>query len=192
MNNIKQKSYISILFSVGAIFALLYFGAVYLAEKEENISLEIIDKKKKMEQLRMQNEQIEKTRSAYENWQKEIKYVSGSVVSYSKLFDYIIEIENLASKSNVGLEKEAFAENKGELCENFLYTYYKIKISGSFDNIMKFLTRLENLKYYSDLENIKIASENKTGIKDNDLNSGKIILDADLKIYVRDENNNNE
>jgi len=185
MNNTKKKLYVNMLFSIGAIFALLYFGAVYLVAEEKKLSLEIINKKKRIKQLESQNEQIGEIRSAYKNWQDSMNYVSNSVVNYSELFNYIIEIENLADENNVKLEKDVSVKNKKQLRGDFLRTYYKIKVSGSFNNVMRFLFYLENLKYYSDVENIRIISEDKSGIEGDDTNSGKVILSADLKIYAR-------
>lgn len=186
MNSVEKKSSVNILLSASVIFSLLYFGAVCLAEREKNLSLEIIDKKKKVKQLELQNEQVGEMRSVYKNWQKEMEYASDAIVNYSELFKYIIEIENLADENNVELKKDAFVKNKGDFCGDFLYTYYKIKISGTFNDLINFLACLENLKYYSDIENIKIIPESSF----KNINSGKIVLSADLKIYANNSSDN--
>jgi hypothetical protein len=50
---------------------------------------------------------------------------------------------------------------------------------------MKFLVHLENLKYYVDIEDVKMSSAGKS------LNesSSDVIFNAKLKLYLKNENN---
>ena len=182
MDSVKQKVYASVLISVGIIFAMFYFGFVYLVEEEKNLSLEIVNKKKEVEQLKLQSEQIGEIRNAHQEWQEKTETVLGSVVRHSELFDYVIEIKNLADENNIKLETITSAKDKGQINDDFSYTYYRVKATGFFDDIMKFLVCVENLKYYSEMENVLFAADSESKIAGQ--NSEKISFSADLKIYM--------
>ena len=155
MNSIKQKVYINILIFTSLILTLFYFGLIYFVEEEKNLSLEIINKKKEIEQLKLQS-------------------------------NYVIEVKNIAGENNIELETTVSARDKGQINDNFSYTHYKIKATGFPDDIMRFLACVENLKYYSEVENIlfTVNSESKTKYDLADRDSEKILFSADLKIYI--------
>lgn len=184
MNDIKQKVCANILISVSIILTMFYFGLVYFVEEEKALSLEMINKKKKIEQLKSQSEQIGEIRDVYQEWQKKTETILRSVVRHSELFNYIIEIKDLASENNVKLEVVVSTEDKGEIDNSFSYTYYKIKATGHFSEVMKFLVCVENLKYYSEMENISFVmnNESRRGVTVQD--PEEILFSADLKIYM--------
>lgn len=186
MNSIKQKVYTSVLVSLGIIFAMFYFGFIHFAEKEKNLSLEIVSKKKEARQLKSQSEQIGEIRDAHQGWQEKTETVLESIVWYSELFDYVIEIRNLADENNVELETAVSSKGKGQINDDFSYTYYKIKATGHFSDVMKFLVCVENLKYYSEMENILFVADGGSSSKYDpaDRSSEKISFSADLKIYL--------
>lgn len=189
MNKIKQKTYMDVLIAIAVVFALLYFGNVYLVKQEENLSLEITNKKQKIEQLRRHSEQIVTIRNAYKDVQEKIDKVHSSIVDYSEIVNFIVEVENVAKKNGIELDINVANKEKGSLDKNFSYTFYKIRASGNFSDTMKFLSNLENLRYYSDIENIKILSNKE--LIDNK-NQALINLDADLKVYIYNDDGENE
>ena len=182
MDSVKQKVHLNILISAGIISAMFYFGFVYLVEEEKNLSLEIVNKKKEARQLKSQSEQIGEIRNAHQEWQEKTETVLGSVVRHSELFDYVIEIRNLADENNIELETIISAKDKGQINDDFSYTYYKIRATGFFGDVMKFLVCVENLKYYSEMENVLFAANSESKIAGQ--NSEKISFSADLKIYM--------
>lgn len=186
MDSVKKRVYINILIFVSIVSAMFYFGFVYFVEKERNLSLEIISKKKEIEQFKLQSEQIGEIRDAHREWREKTETVLKSIVRRSKLFDYVIEIRNLADENNVELETIISAKDKGRINDNFSYTYYKIRAAGSFNDVMKFLACVENLKYYSEMENISFVTDNEPKTKHYVINqnSEKILFSADLKIYM--------
>ena len=62
------------------------------------------------------------------------------------------------------------------MTEFLSYINYNIKATGKFNDIMRFLSHLENLEYYIDVEKIKISRKNDT----------EVVFDSVLKVYVRD------
>jgi len=180
MNEIKQKTYRNILVGATVILALFFIENIYLVQQEENLSLEMIGKKQEMEKLKKYNEQIADIRNIYDNMREKMDEVHNSVIDPSKIVDFIVEIENTAKKNNIELEINIANKDKESLDKNFSRAYYKIKASGNFDDIMKFLASIENLRYYSDIENIKMSSMEELGGGDSDM----VELNSDLTVYT--------
>jgi len=190
MNSVKQKVHMSILISISIISAMFYFGLIYFVEEEKNLSLEIVNKKKEMEQLKLRGEQIGEIRGIYQEWQEKTETILESIVRRSELSDYVVEIKDLADKNNIDLEMDVSAKDKEKINDDFSYTYYKIKAAGSFNDIMKFLACIENLKYYSETENISFTMGDEAKTRSEVLNpdSQKVLFSADLKIYMYHSN----
>lgn len=184
MSDSKQKLYAHSLIFGSIILTMFYFGTVYFVNEEKILSSEIVVKAKKIEQLRSQSEQIEDIRESYDKWQTEINAVSDSIINYTELFNYIIEIEKLAKENSIQLKKDVSTKKKEQINDDFSYTYYKIKATGSFVDVMNFLTCFENMKYYSDMENILISVEDQPKNKYDNTSPEEVTLSADLKIYV--------
>lgn len=189
MNKIKQKTYFNILIFSSVVITLFYVGNFYLIETVKSLSLEIIDKKQRIEKLNKQSEQIDSIRTGYKYMQEEMNEVSGLIVNYSDIIDFIIEVENVAEKSKVELNISV-SNKEGEYLNNSLsFVGYNLEAVGGFDNLMCFLIYLENLKYLNEVENMRIYYDSEDKRDSTDLggvNSGKIILNTNLKVYVRD------
>lgn len=190
MNKIKQKTYLNIFIFSFVVIAIFYIGNSYLIETVKSLSLEVVDKKQKIERLNKQSSQIGSIRTGYEYIEKEAKKVSGLVVNYPDIIDFIVEIENVAEKSGVDLEINVSNKEGEYLNDNLSFVGYSVKAMGDFDNLMHFLTHLENFKYLSKIENVKMYYDSGDG-KDftnlDKINSSKIVLDVNLKVYVKNK-----
>ena len=168
--------------------AIFYIGNFYLVEIVESLSLEIVDKKQKIERLNKQSDQIDSIRMGYEYIQEEMDRASDLIVNYPDIIDFIVEIENIAEKSKVDLDISV-SNKEGESLNNDLSVVgYGIMATGDFNNLMRFLVYLENLRYLNKVENIRVYYENRN--KNNTANldgvdSGEIVLNANLEVYVK-------
>ena len=171
--------------------AIFYIGNFYLVETVESLSLEIVDKKQKIERLNKQSDQINSIRMGYEYIQGEMNRTSDLIVNYPDIIDFIIEIENVAEKSKVDLDISV-SNKEGESLNNDLSVVgYGIMATGDFNSIMRFLVYLENLRYLNKVENIRVyyESRNKNNVANsNEFNSGEIVLNANLEVYVKNRN----
>ena len=168
--------------------AIFYIGNFYLVETVKSLSLEIVDKKQKIERLNKQSDQIDSIRMGYEYIQEEMDRASDLIVNYPDIIDFIVEIENVAEKSEVDLDISV-SNKKGESLNNDLSVVgYGIMATGDFNSIMRFLVYLENLRYLNKVENIRVyyESRNKNNVANsNEFNSGEIVLNANLEVYVK-------
>ena len=180
MNKIKQKTYFNVAIFFSLVAAIFYVGNFYLVETVKGLSLEIIDKKQKIERLNEQSEQIDSIRTGYEYIQKETDKVSDLIVNYPDIIDFIIEIESVAEKNGVDLNVSVSNKDGGSLGDNLSFVGYSINAAGDFDSLMHFLVCLENLKYLNKVENIRIYYSNEN-------NFNEIALSANLKVYVKNK-----
>ena len=168
--------------------AIFYIGNFYLVETVKSLSLEIVDKKQKIERLNKQSDQIDSIRMGYEYIQEEMDRASDLIVNYPDIIDFIVEIENVAEKSKVDLDISV-SNKEGESLNNDLSVVgYGIMATGDFNSIMRFLVYLENLRYLNKVENIRVyyESRNKNNVANsNEFNSGEIVLNANLEVYVK-------
>ena len=182
MNKIKQKTYLNISIYLSVVIAVFYIGNSYLIETVKSLSLEVVDKKQKIERLDRQSGQISDIRIGYQYIEEEAEKVSALIISYPDIIDFIVEIENVAEKSKVDLEISVSDKEGEDLNNNLSFVGYSVKATGDFDNLMHFLMRLENFKYLNKVENVRMYYDNKNKVKASEIN-----LDVSLKVYVKDK-----
>ena len=176
MNKVEKKLYIKAVLLLIVVLVLFYGSCFYLSQKIEGLSLEIINNKKQIKQLNAQNDQIENIREKHDELQKNVGNISECIIDYSNIFSFVTEIRSVAEKNNVDLNINVSNEGKVQITEFLSYINYNIKATGEFNDIMSFLSYLENLKYYVDIEKMKISRKN----------DNEVVLDSILKVYVRD------
>lgn len=170
--------------------ALFYISNFYLMESVKNLSLEIVGKKQEIEKLNEQSEQINSIRTGYKYIQEEVEKVSDLIVNYQDIIEFIVEVENIAEENGVGLNISASSKEGESLRNNLSYISYNIKALGNFDNLMHFLACLENLKYFNNVENIRVYynDEGKKNLDNLDeINYGNAALNANLEVYVKNK-----
>ena len=176
MNKVEKKIYTKAALLLAAVLVLFYVSYSYLPQKADGLSLEIINKKKQIKQLNTQNDQIENIKDKYDELQKNVGNVSEYIIDYSSIFNFVTEIRSVAEKNNVDLSINVSNKGKAQMTEFLSYINYNIKITGKFNDVMHFLSHLENLEYYVNVEKIKISRKN----------DAEVVLDSVLKVYVRD------
>ena len=182
MNKIKQKTDLNISIYLSVVIAVFYIGNSYLIETVKSLSLEVVDKKQKIERLDKQSDQISDIRIGYQYIEEEAEKVSALIISYPDIIDFIVEIENVAEKSGVDLKINVSDKEGEDLNNNLSFVGYSVKATGDFDNLMHFLTHLENFRYLNKIEDVRMYYNNKNKVEASEIN-----LDVSLKVYVKDK-----
>lgn len=182
MNKIKKKIYINGFLLLAAALSLLYINFFYLTKNIENSSAEIIEKKKDIRGLTIQNSQIKSIKTETEELQKNINKALEYIVDYSNISDFVSEMKNTAVENNIEMNMKVSDKEKTAITDGLSYVEYSIKADGKFNKMAKFLNYLENSKYYTNIEKIKISSDYAKGAD----YENKIVFDLTLKVYVWD------
>ena len=136
MNKVKQKTYFNILIFFSIVVTIFYIGNFYLIETVKSLSMEVVDKKQRIERLNEQSNQVDSIKIGYKYMQKEMDETSNLIVDYSNIIDFIIEIENIAEKSAVDLNINVSNKEKQYLKDDLFFVNYNIKVMGDFDNLL--------------------------------------------------------
>lgn len=185
MNKSQRKAYISLAISALIIAFLFYLGNVFFPKEIEKSSLELVENKKKIVGLENRNKKIESFRKDYENIKGEMNAIYGTMVFSGKIVDFITELENAAEKNGIKLEKKYIEKEENIKNDDFSTAYFEINAYGRFSNIMHFLSYVENLKYFVEIENINTNSQSDN--RDENKITGEITLKSKIRVYMRNK-----
>lgn len=174
MNETKRKTYINASICIVVIGVLFYVFYAYFVVSIEDIGSKVKYNQEKIGELNDQMNKIVYVRRSYKNITEKMSDISNVTISSDEsMINFIIELENIADKTDINLEKQE--KSAGDET----YTNFAIKVSGKLNNVMHFLVYLENLDNCVDLEDIKISSGD--GMSEN------VILNANLKVYLKNK-----
>ncbi len=187
MNKSQKKSYISLIAGSAAIAVLLYVGNVFLPREIEKSGSELVQNKKKIIFLQNQNAQVGAFRQNYGNIKEEMEAIYDTIVFSEKVVNFIAELESAAEKNGVKLEKRYLEKEEKNQNDNFSSAYFEISAYGKFSDLTHFLSYVENLKYFTEIENVNVNSNYE--VKDDIKIPGWVMLKAKLKVYMKNQSN---
>lgn len=174
MNETKRKTYINAFVHIIVIGILFYVFYVYFVAAIEGAGSKVKYNQERIGELNNQMNKIVYVRRNYKDIAERMSNISNVIISSDEsMINFIIELESIADKTDVDLEKKEKSINDEP------HAYFVIKVSGELNNVMRFLVYLENLENYADLEDIRISSSDRM--------SGNVILSANLKVYSQNE-----
>ncbi len=175
MNETKRKTYINVFVCIIVIGILFYMFYVYFVAAIEDVGSKVKYNQERIGGLNSQMNKILYVRKSYKGITEKISGISNVIISSDEsMINFIIELENIADKTGIDLEKQE------KPADGETYTHFAIRASGELNNVMHFLVYLENMENCVDLEDIKISS--------GDGMSGNVILNANLKVYFKNGN----
>ncbi len=174
MNRTKRKTCINAFACIIVMGILFYVFYAYFAAVIEDVGLKAKYNQERIGELNNQMNKIAYVRRSYKDITEKMGDISNVIISSDEsMINFIIELENIADKTDINLEKQE--KSAGDET----YAYFAIKASGKLNNAMHFLVYLENLENCVDLEDIKISSGDGT--------PGNVILNANLKVYLKNK-----
>ncbi|MEI7891214.1 MAG: hypothetical protein WCI36_04595 [bacterium] len=179
MNNFfkKQREVLAILFYAIFVGGLIYFVVLPLLGGINNTVDEIEQENMKQESMKLQIAELPNIQNQYSELEKagDLKSV---LLDKSKAVTLIEKLEKLAESTNnkitisvsdvVAPSAPAKKTNaKGAKTEELLvdnlpngdYLKMKITLTGNYNAILKFINKLEQFEYYSDIIGIKISKD---------------------------------
>ncbi len=196
MLNSRKKTHFTVLVFLAGMILLPFMSGTFLVDQIRADSEKIKDRKIVLNRLDDQTKQIDRIRKNYREKESEMKIIEGLFLDPEKTVDFIVEIENISEKAMVKLEKKALEQSvtikddKDDKDELAVFNY-QLTAKGKFNNIMHFLTYLENMKYSVTINNLKIKTFNGSG-KDylhSDANS-EIEMSINLGVYILEKPRN--
>ncbi len=161
----KKKTYFTSLIFLAGMILLLFVSGTFLIDQIRADSEKIKNWKIALNRLDDQKNQINRIRENYYEKEDDMEAIEGLFLDPEKTVDFIIEIENISEKAMVELEKKALEQNiavKNDKNEPSVFNY-QLTAKGKFNNIMHFLTYLENMNYSVIINNLKIKALSGSG-----------------------------
>jgi len=180
----KSKTYYSF-FVFLAIVVVVFFVATSLIGKLKSDSDKIRDQEILLSRLSKQKSQIGRIRADYQSQKKKMEKVEKSFLNPKETVDFVVEVEKIARKSSVKLETKTTERNAGE-SELSPFFNYQLIVTGKFNNVMRFLTYLENIKYNIIINGLKITAMGGNEEKQSSSNNGVKVI-VDLEVYTSEQ-----
>lgn len=161
----KKKTYFTSLIFLAGMILLPFVSGTFLIDQIRADSEKIKNRKIALNRLDDQKNQINRIRENYYEKEDDMEAIEGLFLDPEKTVDFIIEIENISEKAMVELEKKALEQNiavKNDKNEPSVFNY-QLTAKGKFNNIMHFLTYLENMNYSVIINNLKIKALSGSG-----------------------------
>ncbi|NQU77765.1 hypothetical protein HQ544_03655 [Candidatus Falkowbacteria bacterium] len=165
---------IKIYFTIG-VFLLLLAVAGFIVrpsiQQIKKIADEINQEKTKVEKLYLQGQFLKPTQKQYEKVKPQVADLEKIFIAKEKKLDIITALEGIAAKNRLDQKielKEEKIEKNEKVKEQAVNKKYEtlnlsIKITGTYPDLIKYLTDLEALDYYINIKDFRILSSGNAG-----------------------------
>lgn len=187
----KTKFYVTLTGGVLIILAVFFFGINFPLKNIKKINASIIEQRQVLGSLNNQESYQKELKSEGEKMESLKRPVDDLIIDKSKILDLIIELENIAKKTNnkhtISLleQKEAKKSNesekekKEEKEKSGDKVLFQVSCEASFPDLMKFLAYVENMKYHAEITSLNIQYKNS---QETSANFGlSFVLKVDVK-----------
>lgn len=179
-----------IYFSLGTLLLLLaviLFILYPTAGEIKETSLEIKEQKTKLEELYKKGQLFNPTKKQYEEISSELPGLSNIFIAKNQELKLITALEKIAQENNLiqKINLEEIPQNEKDKKPDPQKMSLTIKLNGDYPNLIKYLSALEALDYYININNLRILADNSSGFT---VPEGRIItknsISASLKANV--------
>ncbi|MEK7453010.1 MAG: hypothetical protein AAB614_02130 [Patescibacteria group bacterium] len=184
---IKRKLYIHLTILSIILIGMLFVSWFALGIIKKN-SEELIQFKKDLFQIQIKREKALEASKEYDNLKPFIDVVNSAMLSKKEELKFIVFIESIAKRNilnhEINITTSSDEDNIKESIINF-----QVKLSGSFQGILKFIKDIEDGLYYANISNIDLkrvsASTGSLGRSKLDyaLNEGDVEVSLIIKVY---------
>jgi Tfp pilus assembly protein PilO len=184
----KRKIYLtSIIFFIlfcGEIFGLIPF----LYARINSASADLTNKKQNLEDVQKKEQEAVAAEDEYQAIMPQLDEINSSLLDKGKVLDFIVTLEKIADKtgnhSEISVVSSAKAASKKKPDQTM---EFQISLEGSFSDLVKFLSKVENMPYLNDVDSIQIkgyaSGEDKNGTSQSD--SNVIATTINIKVYLK-------
>ncbi len=182
-----QKIIITIAATLLIIVGIAFFVILPTIQDIQEINKEILFEKKSLEAKFLSGQYYTKVYKDFKAIEPEIEKVQGMYIKKGEELNFITDIEKISETYNLEpkitrINSDKNDNNKG----SFETLILEIRLTGGFTQIMEFLSDLEALKYYFNIFNISLASQNDKKNKINATIVGKVyIIDEKYEIQTK-------
>ena len=182
----QQKIYLTLIILVVVVIALLLFLVAPLVNKIKVLSADFKEKNNLLASYKEKgSDYLKKLRDEYADLGLKISEINESFVDPGKAIDFILAVEQAAALTNNYQEIREISLPEEENILSF-----QISLWGSFSNLIKFLTQLENMDYFVDSDSFQITRIEERDVKSLEdkgivVSIGDVRSVLEIKVYTK-------
>lgn len=153
MNN--KRIIILLILVIITIFLIIFFIIKPGFLEIKNLSQQIENEKKSLEELYSRGETLSKIKNEYKKIEKDISLLDNVFLTEGKELEFITSLEKIAQGQkvrqdvNIGMTKI--------LKENYKLIPIQLRLRGNFLDLIKYLRELEKLDFYLNIDSLSIT-----------------------------------
>lgn len=181
---LKQKINLSIAALTVLIILMFFFAVKPLFNQIGENSKELFSQKANLVSLADKIDNLRKLEKVYRDYEPDFKKIDGLFIDSEVPVEFIAFLENVVKECslNVKISPSLSQESKEY---PWLFVNFQINANGSFPNFLKFLEKLENSPYLTEIQGISIT---KTSNEEDD-SEAEVKAVFSVKVYAKEKIN---
>jgi Tfp pilus assembly protein PilO len=164
--NIKQKILTISSVFLTVVFILTYFFIFASINNIKDLRINIINQKLDEEKKISKEKNMSALNEKLKKIEPELEKVNEIFLAHDRELEFITTMEGLASKNGV-IQKIDLNTDSVTNMQQIKKIPITITVTGSFNNFNKYLSELENLRYYINVNAINLSSANNGNANQN-------------------------
>lgn len=189
-NQFKIKFFTAVFFAAAASSAFWFFISFPLMKKAEKAIFDLERSRQILAALNQKEARFEELKNLSAEVEGEFLKLSQTVLSEKNILEFVVLLENLASSSGVILAIDSPTAVPGRSGESFRVLTFRLNVWGRFPDFYQFFRSLENLDFWVNVEEVKIAKLSGFTLPVSPKFSGVAINDIsaviNLKVFLSD------
>lgn len=178
----RKKIYLSLIIFIGLSVFLIFFVIQPLFQKIQELSADVLNQKSNAMFFEQSLKNLVVQKNLYQSYQPNLEKINQLFVNKEFPVEFISFLEESAKKDQLAMEISSMTAEKKET-DPWSSFVFQIKVTGSFPDLMKFMAKLENIPYLTEVQNFK-ANEISSG-KAKTEKTKEISADFLVKVYSK-------
>ncbi len=153
----KLKFFAAVFFAVATVSAFWFFISSPLAERAEKFVLDLERSRELLAALNQKEARFAELKNLNSEVESEFPALEQTVLSEKNILEFVVLLEDLARSSKVVLAIDPPASASGRQGESFRILTFRLNVWGGFPNFFQFFRSLENLDFWANIEEVKVA-----------------------------------
>jgi hypothetical protein len=184
-----NKKILKISFVFGLVsFILAYFGIYFSLKQLQKKSQEFAEMQNDFSYLSDRTSNILKIKKIYKDIEPDLEKVNNIFINPDVPIDFIRFLEKTSNDLNIFLNIGSISYKSDKTdTEKWNYMEFQINIAGSFSNILKFINKIENGFYLTEISNINIKklTEQEIASQYKNLSSDDVASNITIKVFTK-------
>lgn len=182
-----RKIYLTLgIFGILIILLIVFLVLPFFRNIKNNFN-DLISKKKELVTLNFEIENLGAIRQKYEGYKPDLEKIDTLFINSEVPVDFIKFLEKLASNSKISVKISSYAAQKSQN-QPWPSIQFQLIAAGSFENVSRFLEKLENSPYLIKIQNLiirKISQDELSQPEWKNLSPGDVSSSLLIEVFTK-------